>query len=162
MIRPADRKDSLGMGRVYCIAWQEAYRGIIPQAYLDGLTPQRCAPTPDRISPEVSRVFEINGEIVGLVNFGSGRTPVSENLGELRSIYLLPEYWSKGIGSQLFLEAKAELKNDGYDGFYLWVLCDNHRACRFYEKMGMISTNVQKIDQIGGEALIEVKYEYRF
>lgn len=150
------------MGRVYCLSWKEAYKGIVPQAFLDHLTPEGSSPPADRISSGNNRVFEENGEIIGLVNFGVSRTPMSENFGELRSIYVLPEHWAEGIGSQLFLEAKTELKQAGFDGFYLWVLRDNHRARRFYEKMGMAFTNSEKIDLIGGKELVEVKYEYIF
>lgn len=150
------------MGRVYCLSWQKAYEGIVPQDFLNHLTPENSAPPADRISAGNSRVFEENGEIVGLVNFGVSRTPISENFGELRSIYVLPEHWAKGIGSRLFAEARAELKKAGFDGFYLWVLRDNLRARRFYEKMGMTSANAEKIDSIGGKELVEVKYVYVF
>lgn len=38
IVRPAtDGDDRLAIGQVYVDSWRAAYRGLIPQAYLDGL-----------------------------------------------------------------------------------------------------------------------------
>lgn len=43
----------------------------------------------------------------------------------------------------------------------LWVLEDNGRARRFYEKHGFVCSEECKDEKIGGKKLREVMYEYR-
>lgn len=162
MIRPATGKDRLGLGAVYCRSWQAAYQGILPQSFLDSLTPESSAPPADRIRPENNYIYEETDKVVGLVNFGENRDSHSEKWGEIRSIYVLPTHWKQGIGCKLFLAASAALKAAGYDGFYLWVLADNRRARTFYAQMGMAFSGEERTIQIAGKDLSEVKYEYHF
>jgi hypothetical protein len=39
-LREAVCADAAGIARVHVASWQTTYRGIVPDAYLDGLTPQ--------------------------------------------------------------------------------------------------------------------------
>ena len=74
------------------------------------------------------------------------------------TIYLLPEYIGKGIASQLINACIEELEFLGYTEILLWVLEDNLRARRFYEKHGFICTEDYMDDNIGGKSLREVMY----
>ena len=158
ILRNATSEDSMALGNVYCYAWKEGYKNIIPQQFLDSLTVENSAPRPDRINCDNNCVAEYNGEIVGLVNYGQGREVENNNLGELRSIYVLADFWGKGVAPSLFKEAYAILQKRGYVGFYLWVLKENYRARRFYEKMGMVCSGDEKTIVIGGKELIESRY----
>ena len=80
----------------------------------------------------------------------------------MRSIYVLADFWGKGVGRSLFEAASAVLKDRGYDGFYLWVLKENDRARRFYEKMGMVCFDNERTITIGGKELVESRYEMKF
>lgn len=162
ILRNATSEDSMELGRVYCYAWKDGYKNIIPQQFLDSLTVEKSAPPPDRINFDNNHVAEYDGKIVGLVNYGQGRDAESNNLGELRSIYVLADFWGKGVGRSLFETAYAVLKDRGYAGFYLWVLKENYRARRFYEKMGMVCSDVERTITIGGKGLIESRYVYSF
>ena len=158
VLRRAAPQDYLSLGRVYCLSWQEGYKHILPKAFLDSLTAENCAPKPENINSQNNYVTESDGEIVGLVNYGSSRDEASEKTGELRSIYVLPDFWGKGVGADLFRAVSQEFDNAGFDGFYLWVLKDNHRARRFYEKMGMTHTGEERETSIAGQAFSESKY----
>jgi len=37
LLRPAEPADAMGVARVHVRSWQAAYRGLLPDAYLDGL-----------------------------------------------------------------------------------------------------------------------------
>lgn len=104
-------------------------------AFLNSLTPEGCAPK--SVNSNNNFILEENGTAAGLVNFGVPRETDTENrtLGELRVLYVLPEFWDKGLGRKLFGAAEEELRSVGYAGFYLWVLSGNIRARSFYEKM---------------------------
>ena len=39
MIRPAKQTDARALGVVYCQGWQKGYAGLMPQFFLDALTP---------------------------------------------------------------------------------------------------------------------------
>ena len=56
--------------------------------------------------------------------------------GEIVSLYLLPSYTEKGIGTVLFQGVMDELKRLGLYKIYLWVLEENRPARAFYEKNG--------------------------
>lgn len=51
-----------------------------------------------------------------------------------------------------------ELKQRGFDKVLLWVLEDNHRARKFYEKFGFVYSEVFMDDNIGGKDVREVLY----
>lgn len=156
MIRFGQNADRLSIGRVYAQAWKAAYKGMAPQSFLDALTDENCAPPEGKVTN--CFVAEENGEIIGVVNFGSCRNACSMRVGELRSIYVLPQYWRTGVGNALFRAASAQLREDGYDGFYLWVLKENARARRFYARMGMEESGAEREIEIGGARLEEVRY----
>jgi len=162
LLRNATPEDSIELGKVYCYAWKEGYKNIIPQPFLDSLTVEKSAPAPERINCDNNYVAEDNGKIVGLVNYGQAREKNNDNIGELRSIYVLADFWGKGVGRSLFVAASAVLKDRGYDGFYLWVLKENDRARRFYEKMGMVCSGHVRTIAIGGKELVESRYEMKF
>lgn len=157
MLRRAELKDRKTLGEVYCNSWKTAYKGIIPDGYLNSLTAEIW--TPEKINPNNYILAEDgNGAVIGLVSFGCARDS-GENGGELRAIYLLPEYWGRGYGRLLFSEAVRELRNMGYARFYLWVLKANTRARAFYEKMGMKRSEISAVINIGGKDIEEIMYE---
>ena len=157
MIRPAMQKDAAAIGRVYCEGWKAAYRGLMPDFFLNALTPQNCAPKPDHIAPDRRLVAEVDGDVVGTVTFGKGRENAS--LAEIQSIYVLPDHWSKGQGSDLFRGVVERAKAQGYPGLYVWTLEGNTRAKAFYEHMGMTATGETREFEIAGAYLPEVRYQ---
>ena len=156
MIRSAEQNDGAALGRIYCLSWQEGYKGILPEEYLSALTVEFCAPK--KIYPDNNLVWEdASGGLTGLVNLGASRDG-EVACGELRAIYVLPDAWGSGVAAGLFRAAVDRLKERGFDRFFLWVLEDNFRARRFYEKMGMKCTDERKAVNIGGKETAEVKY----
>ena len=86
MIRPAEQRDAAAIGRVYCAGWKAAYDGLMPDFFLNALTPSNCAPKPDHIAPNRRFVAELDGEVIGTVTFGKGRE--DGNMAEIQSIYV--------------------------------------------------------------------------
>lgn len=162
MIRPGTGRDSTDMGRIYCLAWQRAYAGIVPDEFLESLSPENCAPPPAVIAPDGCRVYEDAGRVVGLVNFGPDRDCGAGGLAEVRTIYVLPEYWRRGIGRALMRAAAGAVRDAGYPGFFLWVLTENARARRFYESMGLRFTGEVREIEIAGKPLSESRYILNF
>ncbi|WP_249301507.1 GNAT family N-acetyltransferase [Feifania hominis] len=160
-IRPLEPGDDrLAVGRVYVKSWRHAYRGIVPQPYLDALEPDRWAASLDA-PPRRSLVMLDGGRIVGTASFGPARLDGMAGFGELISIYLLPAYAGRGFGAQLLRRALDGLRELGFREVYLWVLEENRRARRFYEAHGFAPSGCTLEDCIGGKPLREVQYRYR-
>lgn len=149
--------DRYGIGKVYCESWKAAYRDLLPQSYLDGLTPENCMP--DAVSEE-DIVWEEQGNICGICHIQPARSRDSEVWGELVSLYLLPEKWGCGCGSQLLQSALCKLKKRGFENVCLWVLKDNGRARRFYEKHGFAVSGKERQIEAAGCSVCEVEYIY--
>lgn len=162
MIRPAKQTDAQALGAVYCQGWQQGYAGLMPQFFLDALTPANCAPKPDHIAPDRRFVAEVNGEVVGTITFGKGRDNGSEGFAEIYALYVLPEYWRTGQGSALVRSVVDAVKAQGFSGLYLWTLRDNTRARAFYEHLGMTPTGQEREFEIAGSYLPEVKYQLKW
>jgi GNAT superfamily N-acetyltransferase len=54
----------------------------------------------------------------------------------LESLYVVPEQWGTGLAGELHDRALEVLRELGSERCHLWVLEDNARARRFYERRG--------------------------
>jgi ribosomal protein S18 acetylase RimI-like enzyme len=78
-------------------------------------------------------------------------------IAELYALYVRPAWWSTGTGRALMDRVLARTSGAGYQSIVLWVLRDNARARRFYQRAGFApdgATNV--LDRLGG--VQEVRY----
>lgn len=159
-IRPLRQADDRKLvSRIYEQSWKYAYRGIIPQRYLDGIPAGRWAERLDE--PGRSTLVMLRGGVmIGTCSYGSARLTEFAGFGEIVSIYLLPEYMGKGYGGPLLRAAVERLGQAGFDDIYLWVLEENWRARRFYEKAGFALTAHFLEVSIGGKPLREIQYQY--
>lgn len=143
--------------RIYAESWKAAYSGIVPQKYLYSLTPESWTPFLEN-SPFQNFILQDNGVYVATSAIGSAREGKYSGYGEIVAIYVLPEYFGKGYGKNLFIEMTEKLKSAGFDKIYLWVLEENLKARRFYEKMGFRANGDRKVGKVGGKELTEVCY----
>lgn len=155
LISPKDNRSEIS--RVYEESWKYAYRGIIPQAYLDSIPQGHWADAADR-EGRCSLILLEEGRIVGTSCVSRSRFEELPDWGEIISIYLLPEYIGKGFGHALLCAALDELRQMGFRSVFLWVLKENTRARCFYERAGFSESGKVLDDEIGGKALREVQY----
>lgn len=150
--------DRLAISHIYEESWKYAYKGIIPQSYLDSI-PQGCwAPKVDQ-KGIYSLVLIENDTLIGTSSYCRSRWAGFEEWGEIISIYLLPQHIGKGYGRHLLNAVVDELKKQGYEDIFLWVLEENMRARRFYEKCGFGFSGCSRKDNIGGKELVEMQYK---
>jgi ribosomal protein S18 acetylase RimI-like enzyme len=163
-VRPAVASDAAALGRLHVRAWQWAYRGMLPDAYLDGLTDQtdRRETMWRHVIGELQAdhplwVAEDDGRVVGFCNTApAGDQPPAT--GELLSIYLDPDVVGTGVGSALMHQALADFRARGYRAAVLWVLDGNQRAQRFYEKFGWRPDGAVKDEDVWGARVRELRY----
>ena len=165
-IRPATLADVSALAEVHVRAWQWAYRGQLPDAFLEGLTAtieRRVAWRQAMLAqPGASRtwVAEVDGRLVGFADTGPCRDEdAAPTIAELYAIYLDQAATGRGIGRALLAHAMDDLRQRGYQSARLWVLTSNAHARRFYEAAGWRPDGVTKTDtHPAGVTLVEVRY----
>ena len=164
IIRSATAQDLHAIALVHVSTWQEAYRGVVLQPYLDQLSVDARQAAWVEIfekgGSELS-VAEDSGEILGFISYGKSRDKdASENTGEVYAIYVAPPHWSTGIGCELLQHSWQDLNDREFAHATVWVLAENTRAIRFYERAGFRQCRGSETSiDIGGERLLEVRYE---
>ena len=137
-----------GKAYVHWKAWQDAYAGIVDPAYLEALTLEKCEQIALRFR-ENTLVAKTGNKVLGFVAYGPCRDEDMPEAGEVSAIYLLKEYYGQGIGYRLMQEALRLL--DGHPSIVVWVLKDNERAIRFYQKCGFVADGKEKTLKLGSE-----------
>lgn len=102
--------------------------------------------------------------LVGWICFGPyrGEMPGLERVGEVYALYISPDLIGQGIGRTLLGEAHAQMKDQGFETSALWVLCDNQRARRFYERADYQADGAAQDDVYDGITLTELRYQRVF
>lgn len=157
-IRPAVPDDARAIATVHVRSWQAAYRGQLPDEYLDSLSiDEREAMWRSGVSAtdpaQGCLIAEESGEVVGFAAFGPARADhgrVPEGTGEIYAIYVSPEAFGTGVGRELLQAATGELRGAGYAFAILWVLESNRRARRFYEIGGWAADGITSTERIDG------------
>ena len=142
---------------IYAASWKTAYRGIVPQSYLDGLSQEQWVPflsDPQR----AAFAMDIDGVLAATVSVSPAREKEMEGWGEIISIYVLPKYFRKGCGRELFSYGVTLLQTMGFTNIYLWVLEDNKGAREFYHKNGFYPNGDKQTICIEGKPLTELRY----
>jgi GNAT superfamily N-acetyltransferase len=131
--RVSDAPTLLGIQRAASLA---AFRHIFPSAQ----------PFPDEgvlqawrdelASPDVRiLIADRDGQPVGAASYAAQR---------FSQLWVVPEEWGSGAAERLYAEVMRGLKALGGSPCRLWVLENNHRARRFYERHGWKPDGRQK------------------
>jgi GNAT superfamily N-acetyltransferase len=159
LIREAGAADARGLARVNVVSWQAAYPGLIDQAFLDSLEVDGRTLSWQRIlfqSRGRVLVADDDGTIVGFCSVGPA---LDHDWGEVFAIYVDPERWGQGVGTDLLAAGEQELAEAGFTRALLWVLEGNERARGFYERQGWALARPIRIEAIGGTDVTEARYE---
>jgi len=141
-IRPAAPEDAGPIAEIHVAAWQAAYRGLMPDSYLDQLTVEKRTALWQRSlaqpSPGTMMVAENQESLAGFCLFGPTRDPEGKDqgVGEIVALNVRPSYWRSGFGR---------------------ALCE--RACRFYEALGFLLDGADRIEtSLTGAPIHELRY----
>ncbi len=142
-IRRATGDDARELARVHVDSWRDAYRGLVPDAFLERFEYRwREERFRESLSTGAEETYLawVGEQVVAFLTVGGARDPDldADRTGEIWGIYVLPGYWRRGIGSTLAEYAEGILVSRGYEDAVLWVLEENQQARRFYEAMGYV------------------------
>jgi ribosomal protein S18 acetylase RimI-like enzyme len=163
MVRRATVDDAGDIARVHVRSWQVGYRGLMPDAVLDGLDPAargvRHRKRLERPEPGSAMFVAVTRAVAGsatrtVVGFAEtghyrdGRDV--DDAGEIYAIYVDPAHWGTGAGRALMDVAVAQLTAAALRPVRLWTLDGNERARRFYERYGFVADGAVRSHPIGG------------
>ena len=163
-LRPATLDDAALIASIHSASWQATYRGLLPDAFLDGeVTRERAAYWEARLgAPGGERrtvlIAELAGEPIGFVCVE--RQPESAWGVLLDNLHALPGYQGIGVGKLLMRAAEDWARAQGETQLYLYVLEGNTSAIGFYERQGWQFVGAEP-DHMGGVDITALRYVYR-
>ena len=114
--------------------------------YLDRLTPEKCTDWAFRWTEGIW-VAKLGGRVIGFGCFGD-RGEEAPGVGEIFALYVLPEYHGTGVAQALMQTGLEQLAD--YPTVCLWVLKENARAIRFYQKCGFRLDGTEEVSKNTG------------
>jgi len=163
LVRAAEIDDAADIARVHVATWRTAYRGMLPDDFLESLSESHYEERWRRtIAHYGSGVFvaQDGREVVAFASGGPERAGENGFGGELYAIYVMRESQGRGHGRALVRAVSTGLREMGLTDMIVWVLRENSAARRFYERLGGIYVREQPTT-IGSAALQEVSYGWR-
>ncbi len=160
-VRMATVDDAAAIAAIHVAAWRETYRGLVPDAVLDGLSVEaRTVEWRRRLGlPGGAAAVAVDGGVVGFGSCGPQRDPGLGTDGEIYTLYVLVRAQRRGWGRGLMAALAGALRAHGRQSASLWVAEANVPARRFYEALDgrLAGAKVQPGD---GFALAEVAYAW--
>jgi ribosomal protein S18 acetylase RimI-like enzyme len=136
------------------------------------LATDTAATGPDAAGPAVTGPAA--SEVVGYASYGPETDVLNApwphpltadgaggRVAELYALYVRPAWWSTGTGRALMERVLARTGAAGYQAITLWVLRDNERARRFYERAGFTPDGATNV-LAGLGNILEVRYRRPF
>lgn len=149
-IRRARLEDAAAIAEVHVRTWQAAYEHVFGAERLAGIDVKAREGFARRLAVDADYdafVAEEAGRIVGFV--ASGPPEQEEEQRELFAIYVLSEAWGSAAGPGLMHAALEAMRGRGAADAILWVLDDNPRARRFYEREGWHADGTAESEYLG-------------
>lgn len=164
VVRPAEPQDAAGIARVHVQTWQQAYADLVPAAYLSSLDVERRTQVWQRDLASGSRirawVAAADDDVVGFISLGPSLDEDAERHAlQVYAIYLEPDMWGSGAARELLRTALADVPPR--IPVTLWVFAENERARHFYRRHGFQPDGTERIEEVGGADLLQVRYRRR-
>ena len=155
----ADDVDAVA--NLHVLAWRAAYRGLLPDDYLAGLSVgARRRLWGDLLDTGLQLLLAWrDGLLLGFVSSGASRDgDALAHVGEIYALYVHPDVWGTGVGLRLHDAALAALSAQQLRETTLWVLDGNTRARHFYSRHGWEADGTARLEEVPGARLRELRY----
>ncbi len=161
-VRRAVPEDAAAIATIHVRTWQAAYRGLVPDEVLDGLSVEqrekfwREAAAGGQGAGAVF-VATDDGVVVGFCALASASRDddADERVAEIGAIYVNPDVWRSGVGTALMDVALGDLRAGDSQSVTLWVLANNRQARDFYAQLGFQPDGAEMTHESSGQ--IEVR-----
>ncbi len=131
--------------------WPICFKDVVTRAQIDYMLAGMYAPETIRQETAAGTAFffvQSEGKNMGYLSYDL--LPDSDGVIVLHKIYLLPGYWSKGIGNQLITHVFKEASTAGATAIELNVNKANSRAIKAYGRAGFFVKESLRISIGGG------------
>ena len=140
IIRKRTIDDCKDIAHIVTVAWNETYKGIVPDYFLEKLKnneEERAKKTINEfdIKNNNQLVLEVDNQVVGFVNYGESEDKEYKNCGEIFALYIISKYKGNGFGRKLVEAAIKELKQNGFNKMIIACLKGNP-SNDFYKHIG--------------------------
>lgn len=140
-LRKALSHDVTAIAEFQTVTWNEAYRGVVPQSYLDKATAaDREVRWAERIGSRDILLAERGGMLVGVASSSLRDDARPGPRLELNSLYVAAGLRGNGLGAlmldELLLDAPA----------VVWAFSENLRAISFYRRCGFQLDGETEVD----------------
>jgi ribosomal protein S18 acetylase RimI-like enzyme len=149
-IRRARLDDAAAIAEVHVRTWQAAYEHVFGAKRLAGIDRAGREGLARRFATDAEYdafVADDEGTIVGFVACGPPEDEDEQR--ELFAIYVLPDAWGTSAATGLMHAALDAMRARGAPSAILWVLDDNPRARRFYEREGWLADGSAESEYLG-------------
>ena len=170
VIRPATRDDADGITDVQVASWRAGYAHVFPESVLyadDFDSSRRTFWNAWRFAPghRIAVATEPDGDdatrVIGFCSYGPERERARgfTGRGEVWAFYVHPDRWGSGAADPLMEHVEQRLRAEGFNTAVLWVLDDNPRGRRFYERHDWVATGIEaSFDDYCDVSVPEVEY----
>lgn len=163
-------RDFRAVAEIRIGGWRHAYRGLIPQEHLDGLSVDEQVRLWRRSAanggPRRTHLLaaDDDGAVVGWACTDAAE---DEDAGpadrELFTLYVRPGRIGTGVGRALTREVlrraeEASAAAGGPGALLVWVLEGNGLGRRFYERAGFTADGARKDFEVAGVTVPEIRY----
>lgn len=140
-LRAATLADAPAIARLHVASWRQAYRDLAPPNVFEAMDePLRLRRWSAMLArPQVEQavlVAQVGGRLAGLGMAASPSQAAFGARGEVRSLYLDPEFKRMGLGRRLMGGLAEQIGAWGYGGAALGVVVGNDPALAFYDALG--------------------------
>ena len=140
VIYPAGPDDADDLAQVHVASWQESYRGLLPDGFLDRMSADIHA---QRFRKALTRPGDHSVTLVaadrygpvGYISGGPSRSLIPGQ-AEIQTLYIRRSAQRSGLGRELLTAASRVLAGFGARSLMISTLRDNLPARRFYERLG--------------------------
>src|SRR5574344_1012516 len=138
IIRKRKKEDAKELAHAIAEVWNDTYKGIVEQSFLDNLYKYESE-SADRIISNMDNqpyyyILEINNKIAGWIYFEL-ESQKYNGAAEIHSLYVLKEYQGHGYGKILYNYAVENVKNQNINKLVIGCL-DGNKSNEFYKHMG--------------------------
>jgi ribosomal protein S18 acetylase RimI-like enzyme len=146
--------DPLLLAKLHLRTVSVAYRAFFPDTSPPALR-ELTDLWQERLADPTLSAFALSwsGETVGTV--AVRQDPDFDSEGQLLGLHVLPDSWGRGFGPALHDRALSALSAQAYSAADLWVIADNTRARRMYEKRSWALRPGVELNYLG---VCEVRY----